>query len=202
MNGTQSIRPSLWYAALAIPFLLAGIGVMAFILITGIVRVRKSMVFADVPGEVDLNLKRNLLYTIFLEQTSGGTSDPGSMRATPSEVSCEVHALPYGDLVPLRKPSGSTTYNYGATSGVSFLEFSVPRDGTYMLVCLLTRESSGPKLRAAVGSGAAAAIGLDVLKGIVALFAGCAIALLIFVRVLMLRDQSKREIRALGLKPL
>lgn len=202
MNQTQAIRPSLWWAALAIPFFLAGVGLMIFILITDLQRVGASMAYADVPGQMDLDLKQNLSYTIFLEQMSGGSSDRSSMRDLRSAVHCELHALPYGDAISLSVPAGSTTYNYGARSGASFLEFSVPCDGTYMLGCQENRRKPGPKLRVAVGAGAAAAISSAIMKSIVCLFGGSVVALLIFVRVLMLRDQSKRAIRALGLKPV
>ena len=202
MTQTQTIRPSLWWAALAIPFFLAGVGLAIFSLVTQIQRVGASMAYTNVPGEMDLDLKRNLSYTIFLEQMYGGSSDPAPMFALKSSVRCELRALPYGDVIPMSAPHGSTTYNYGARSGISLLNFNVERDGTYLLACQDHREKPGPPLRIAVGAGAAEAITSAVEKGLVSFFGEGLVALLIFVRVLMLRDQSKRAIRALGLKPV
>jgi len=202
MTQTQAIRPSLWWAALAIPFSLAGVGLAAFFMVTEIQRVGASMAYVNVPGEMDVELKKNLSYTVFLEQTSGGGSDPGPIVALKSKVRCELHALPYGDTIPMSAPSGSTTYNYGPRSGISFLDFTVPRDGTYVLGCQDYRGKPGPPLRIAVGAGAAEAITTAVEKSLVVFFGGGIVALLIFVRVLMLRDQSKRAIRAQGLRPV
>jgi hypothetical protein len=202
MTQTQAIRPSLWWAALAIPFSLAGLGLAAFFMVSEIQRVGASMAFVNVPGEMDVELKKNLSYTVFLEQTSGGGSDSAPIVALKSKVRCELHALPYGDTIPMSAPSGSATYNYGVRSGISFLDFSVPRDGTYVLGCQDYRGKPGPPLRIAVGAGAAEAITTAVEKSLVVFFGGGIVALLIFVRVLMLRDQSKRAIRAQGLKPV
>jgi len=202
MNGTQAIRPGLWYSALGLPFLLAGFGLMVYLLFTDFHRVSNSMAYADVPGQMDLDLKRDLSYSIFLEQTSGGNLNASSLSPSRSAILCELHALPNGDLIPLNSPGMSTTYNFGDRSGASFREFRVPRDGRYMLECEDHRRQPVPKLRVAVGSGAAAAISVAILKGLVAALGGGVVALLIFLRVLMLRDQSKREIRALGLRPV
>ncbi len=202
MTETQAIRPSLWWAALSIPFLLAGVGLAVFFLVMQIQRVGASMAYMNVPGEMDVGLKKNLSYTVFLEQTSGGGSDPGPIVALKSKVRCELHALPYGNTIPMSAPSGSATYNYGTRSGISVLDFTVPRDGTYVLGCQDYRGKAGPPLRIAVGAGAAEAITAAVEEALVSFFAGGLVALLIFVRVLMLRDQSKRAIRSQGLKPV
>jgi hypothetical protein len=202
MTQTQPIRPSLWWAALAIPFSCVGLVLAVFFMVTEIQRVGSSMAYANVPGEMDIDLKGNLSYTVFLEQMSGGSSDPIPMLALKSSVRCELRTLPDGDAIPMSAPSGSTTYNYGDRSGISVLNFTVPRDGTYLLACRDSRGKPGPPLRIAVGAGAAEAITRAVERAVVSFFAGGLVALLIFVRVLMLRDQSKRAIRAQGLKPV
>lgn len=202
MRETQAIRPSLWWAALSMPFLLAGVALAGFFLVREIQRVGASMAYVNVPGEMDVELKKNLSYTVFLEQTSGGGSDPGPIVALKSKIRCELHVLPYGDTIPMSAHAGSATYNYGARPGISFLDFTVPRDGTYGLGCQDYRRKPEPPLRIAVGAGAAEAITAAVEEALVAFFGGGIVALLIFVRVLMLRDQSKRAIRAQGLKPI
>ena len=171
-------------------------------MVTAIQRVGSSMAYADVPGDVDVELKQNLSYTVFLEQTMGGSSDPTPMMALKSQVRCELHAFPSGDEIPMNAPSGSTNYNYGDRAGTSFLKFTVSRDGTYLLACQDYRGKPGPPLRIAVGAGAEQAITAAVERALVSFFGGGIVALLIFVRVVMLRDQSKRAIRAQGLKPV
>lgn len=199
---TQAIRPSLWWLALAILFSLIGLVLAVFFMVTEIQRVGSSMAYADVPGEMDVDLKQNLSYTVFLEQTQGGSADPTPMMALKSRVRCELHALPSGDAIPMSAPAGSTNYNYGDRAGTAFLKFTVSRDGTYLLACRDYRGKPGPPLRIAVGAGAEQAITAAVERALVAFFGGGIVALLIFVRVLMLRDQSKRAIRAQGLKPV
>lgn len=201
MTETQDIRPSLWWAALAIPFSLGGLVLAVFFMVTAIQRVGSSMAYADVPGEMDVDLKRDLSYTVFLEQTLSENSAATPMSSLRSSVRCELHTLPEGDVIPMSVPSGSTTYNYGDRSGFSFLNFTVPRDGTYLLACRVYVRPV-PHLRIAVGSGAAEAITAAVERSLASFFGGGLVALLVFVRVLMLRDQSKRAIRALGLRPV
>jgi hypothetical protein len=202
MNGTEPIRPSLWYAALAIPILLAAFMVMALLVVRDFGHVRNSMAYTDVPGAMNVDLKRNLHYTIFLEQIEDSTFAAASSTPNAANVFCDLHHLQYGTEIALHKPVGSATFNYGNSSGIAILEFDVPRDGTYLLDCQDLRGHPGPKLRIAVGAGAAAAVGWAILKAVIVLLAGGMVALLIFVRVLMLRDQSKREIRTRGLKPV
>jgi hypothetical protein len=201
MNQTQAIRPSLWWLVLSIPFFLAGFVLALFFMVVEIQRVGASLAYAGVPGQMDVDLKKNLSYTVFLEQTLGGSSNPSPLIAVKSNVRCELHELPYGEQIPMSPPSGSTNYNYGDRAGIDFLNFTVPRDGTYLLACQDNRGKPGPPLRIAVGSGAAEAIATAAEKALVSFCGGGIVALLIFVRVLMLRDQSKREIRALGLRP-
>jgi hypothetical protein len=202
MTQTQAIRPSLWWAALAIPFSLAGLVLAVFFMVTAIQRVGSSMAYANVPGEMDVDLKHDLFYTVFLEQTLSGNSAATPISALRSSVRCELHTLPDGDAIPMSAPAGSTNYYFGDRSGFSFLNFTVPRDGTYLLGCRLYRVKPGPPLRIAVGSGAAEAITTAVETALTSFFGGGLVALLIFVRVLMLRDQSKRAIRAQGMKPV
>src|SRR5260370_40004143 len=118
MTQTQTIRPSLWWAALAIPFFLAGMGLAIFSLVTQIQRVGASMAYANVPGEMELDLKRNLSYTIFLEQMYEGSSYPAPMFALKSSVRCALRALPYGYVLPTSAPHASTTHNYAARSAI------------------------------------------------------------------------------------
>src|SRR5260221_1745922 len=101
MTQTQTIRPSLWWAALAIPFFLAGAGLAIFSLVTQIQRVGASMAYANVPGEMDLDLQRNISYTIFLEQMYVGSTYTAPMFALKSSVRSALRALPYCDSIPM-----------------------------------------------------------------------------------------------------
>lgn len=202
MNGTERVRPSSWYYLLAAAFFVGGIGLMFFFLLTDIHRIRESMVRMDVPGELDLDLKRNEIYTVFVEHPVWSNANAASSRAALSGVSCDVHMLPSGETIVGKKTLGSTSYSYGSLRGVSLLEFDVSHDGTYTVACQGPSEIAGEKIQVAIGGGASKAITAMGGKSFLVLIGGIVIGTLIFVRVAMLRLQSRREIREQGLKPI
>lgn len=199
MNQREPIQPSLWYSTLAIPFLLGGAALMTFLVFAQVRQVRDSMSFMDIPGDMDLNLKRDFTYTIFLERVYQAGQP---FAAFDPQLHCEVHDEPYGAEIPIKAPHSSVWYNLGDRHGVAYHEFHVPRDGVYSVSCVPHRTQASLKLRIGVGTGGPDAIASAALKGLLAFGAGAVVALLIFLRVLMLRDQSRREIRAAGNIPV
>ena len=202
MDGTERIRPSSWYYLLALAFFLGGLATAIFVLITDLRRVRDSMVRCEIPGHMDLELKAKEIYTVFAEDV--GSSAGGALsRANSSRyVNCEVHMLPSGELIPAKRSIYSSSYTYGTRTGVSILEFNVPRDGTYMLGCVDNRGKSAPKLEAAIGGNASKAISGVFVKALFVLGVSIVAGTLTSMRVAMLRLQSRREIREQGLQPV
>jgi hypothetical protein len=187
---------------LAVPFLLAGILLSVYMFYRDIGRFNRDMAHTEIPGQLELELKRNEKYTVFLEQSSASNFGANSLAISLSSVMCEIRSLPNGEFIPAIKPSKFLHYSYSNRAGGSFMEVTVPRDGTYLFACRDARQKPGTKLSVAVGAGAAEAITASLGRFFLILIAGIGVALLIFLRVMMLRDQSRKEIRELGLKPV
>jgi hypothetical protein len=202
MDGAERIRPSAWYYLLAAAFLVGGVGMSILLFASGMRRVRDAMAREDIPGQMDLELKQNETYTVFLELASWADPAPASKGGTRGGVSCQVNALPNGEKIPARRSAATTGYLYGTRAGISLFEFSVPRDGTYMVACTDGRGRPAPKLEVAVGGGARKSISTVVARSFFVLALGIVAGLFIFVRVTGLRLASRREIREQGLKPV
>jgi hypothetical protein len=158
MNGTERVQPSSWYYLLAVAIFVGGLGLMLLLLGTGMHRVKDSMVRGEIPGQMDLDLKRLQPYTIFVEEATGTKGGAFSLGSSMRDVNCEVHAEPSEENIPTKWNVLSSSYTYGLRSGVSMMEFEVPRDGTYRIDCRDNRKAQEPKLEIAVGGNATKAI--------------------------------------------
>jgi hypothetical protein len=158
--------------------------------------IAKTMARQMLPDPLQAELQKGRTYTIFLEQSS---STPA---ASSFGYHCEVRTVPNGGTMKLRQPAAMTWYIVGHSRGISMFEFDVFRDSNCLIACEVWDLPTGAQAAIAVGTGVKEGISSAIL---VCYFIGGAsvlIALLIFVRVLMLRDQCKREIRSRGLKPV
>jgi hypothetical protein len=195
-GGTQRIRPSRWYAALAIPVLLAGFFFMGLVLWRSMDQIAKNMARQVLPDPLQAQLQKGRTYTIFLEQS---TSTP---VANSFGFHCEVRTVPNGAVLKLKMPAARTWYIAGRSRGVAMFEFDVPRDSNYQIACEVWDLPSVSKVAIAVGTGVKDGISSAILLCYFIGATSVLIALVIFIRVLMLRDQSKREIRSRGRKPI
>lgn len=202
MDGTERVRPSAWYYLLAAAVFVGALGITIFLFASGLRRVRDAMVREGIPGQMDLELKRNETYTVFLEQSSWTNPGPAPKARSFGEVSCQVNALPNGEKIQTTRPIAATSYMYGARRGFSLMEFTVPHDGSYTVACTDSREQPAPKLEVAVGGGAAKAISTVMARGFFVLIGGIVVGMLIFARVTALRLASRKEIREQGMKPV
>ncbi|MGB7435225.1 MAG: hypothetical protein WBR26_09315 [Candidatus Acidiferrum sp.] len=198
METTQRVRPSAAYYLLALLSFVAGLALTVFFFVTDTRRVCDSMARMDVPGEIDLDLQHNETYTVFVEHPNSPV--PPSAPEW-HWVDCEVHMPPSGQLLDAKPALASSTYRYGARRGTSILQFQVPHDGVYTVDCR-TEKLVGEKVQVAIGGGAAKALSGIIAKCFVVLMGGLVIGVLIFVRVAMLRLESRRDIREQGLKPV
>jgi hypothetical protein len=197
-QAAEHIRPSIWYAAIAAPFLLAGVLCSGFLFYKGIKSIADSMARTTIPEPLQAELHKNLKYTIFLELIS----DPAHPVTAQSQATmeCQVSTMPWGAPVTVTRPRVHFTYSLPSMSGRSIYEFVAPTEGVYLIGCSNLQGWRGTA-RAAVGTGTTEIFGSVILRCLLTGGIGVLIALLIFVRVIMLRDQSKRDIRSRGLKP-
>jgi hypothetical protein len=203
MNGTEQVRPSSWYYLLALLFYAGGIGMMAYFLVVDVHRIRDAMVRMDVPGEMDLDLKHRETYTVFMEHAAAfSTAGASKVDVQHPVVSCEVHLLPTGEKIEGKQAASTSTYSYGGRKGISVLEFEVPHDGSYTVKCEGPTDIAGQKVQVAIGGGASKALTAVMGRSFLVLVGGIVVGTLIFIRVAMLRLQSRKEIREQGLRPV
>jgi len=203
MNESEQVQPSSWYYLLAVLFFAGGIAMMAYFLIVDVRHIHDAMVRMDVPGEMDLDLKHRETYTVFMEHAVPlNTGSLPKMETRNGAVSCEVHSLPTGETIEGRQITSTSSYSYGGRKGVSILEIVVPHDGTYTVKCEGPSEISGQKVQVAIGGGASKALAAVMGRSFLVLIGGIVVGTLIFVRVAMLRLQSRKDIHERGLKPV
>jgi hypothetical protein len=195
MDGTERIEPPTTYYAFAALILAIGFGAMIYSFVSGINRIRENLVRMDVPGEMDMELKHET-YTVFLEYNAAAASTQNA------QVNCEVHVLPSGQVIDTRQNALKQTYTYPGRAGFSFLEFDAPHDATYNLACKTTGDATSLKPVVAVGGGTSKGLKTMYLRSFVMMTVATVIALLIFIRVYMLRANSRTEIRERGLRPV
>ena len=58
MDGTERVQPHSRYYLIALSIFAIGLGLTAYSVVSGIRRIRENMVRMDVPGQMDLELKR------------------------------------------------------------------------------------------------------------------------------------------------
>jgi hypothetical protein len=201
VNEATTIRPSAWYYWLALPFLVLGMGIFIHTLWHGLAHVTDSLTQVVVPGQIDLALKHGESYTVFYERQSVVDGKIDSSDKSMSGLECNVHSVPEGKVVPVRRSNGSTTYTIGGRSGSSVLEFSVAQDGQYHFSCGYAESSRGPEVVLAVGSGVGAEILKMIFAGLGALFGGGGLAVIIFFTVMFMRERSIMRSRARSINP-
>lgn len=195
MIETQEIRPSWWYAAIGVFFMLAGAGLFVFFLLSGLSHITESLTQVVVPGKADLTLKTPGRYTIFLEEQSVVNGRIYSTRQSVNGLKCTVTSQPGKRVILLRNPGMSTTYTANGRAGRSALEFTVEEGGTYELACGYPEDAKGPETVLAVGTGVGEKIMGTVGRGFVAIFGGGGAGLAVILTVYVKRDKEKKRLR-------
>jgi hypothetical protein len=199
MNGTTPIHPPASYYWFAAPFLLLGIGLFIHTVLDGIVHVTDSLTQLVVPGSADLNLKKSLSYTVFLEQESVVN---GKIYLTPgsgSGLTCSAKSKSTGDTIGMRRAQSTVTYNLDGRSGRSVLSFAVPEDGEYEFGCKYSEGTTGPETVVAVGAGVGTKIVRLVFPALAEMLGGTVLALLVFLSVFFKRERAQKLLRSQGL---
>jgi hypothetical protein len=202
MDETEEVQPSSRYYLLAPGFFLAGVVLMIILTAVGIHQIRNVMVHAELPGELDLNLKQGETYMILLEGEIRAATGPDSTRILQSKVACEVSALPSGGASVATQPLASTSSLFTAYVGIPLFEFSPPKTGEYSVQCTTDLPEQTPKLHVAVAGGVSKALGALFSRDVIILALGVVAALLALWRITMLRLASRKEIRERGLIPV
>src|SRR5689334_7369489 len=175
-----------WYLAALIPFAI-GAGVVAgsaHSLVDDVERMPRVVV----PGSGEVTLAAGD-YTAFGESEShvGDTV----YRASSLQVRCALRAVGGPEQVALTTPSGKVSYGFAGFQGRSMFALTIPRAGTYQLLC----EGDGGPATVAFGQGIGTSIVLALLGGFGGI--GGAIATLLVVRRKRRRARAAQELGGL-----
>jgi len=196
----ERVRPDAWYYLLALLPLVAAVALTLYFLQTGVPQIRANMVRMDVPGDLNLDLSNRETYTAFVERATSMASKNVDLQPL-AQIHCDVqNAL--GEANQTTPALGTSKYTYGNNVGVSILDFQVNKNGTYTVSCQGPSEISGEKIQIAIGGGSAKALTAVTSRSVVSIIGGLVIGALILIRVIMLRSESRREIRERGLQPV
>jgi hypothetical protein len=177
-----------WYIVAAI----IGVGAIAaagWLLVVRLGSIGAGLVQILVPGSADLELKTAGTYTIFHERTSQldgriyTSTDVSGLRVTVRDVAG-------GRELAMRRPAGSSTYDFGGRSGVAILAFTVETPGTHRLVAAYEDGRSRPQAVLAVGAGFIGGLVTTILLSVGLVMLGLAVAVLIVIVVVLKRRRA------------
>jgi hypothetical protein len=171
-----------------------GVGLFGYALWRGLSHVTDGLVQVVVPGDAELSLKHEQLYTVFLESQSVVNGKIYSTNGSVNGLECRVKSAASEAPIPIRRSVMSTTYELDGRSGHSVLEFRVPSDGSYGFSCSYGNTGYGPETVVAVGSGVTGRIIWTVFAGLLAMFGGCGSGLIIFGATFVLRKDARARL--------
>jgi len=193
MNDAPPIRPTRWLYMLAAILMAACLGFFGYALWHGISHVTDGLVQVVIPGDAELSLKHEQLYTVFLESQSVVNGKIYSADAV-NGLECKVKSVADEAAIPMRRAGTSTSYDLRGRSGRSVLEFHVPADGSYRFSCGYGETGHGSETVVAVGSGVGGQIMRTVFTSLLAMFGGFGSGLILFVGTFVVRKNAKARL--------
>ena len=190
---TQKLT-SIWHCLWGLPLLLMGGGLFVYALYHGLMHATDALTQIVVPGSATLSLHRDTTYTVFLEEQSVVNGKVYSTTESVAGLECHVRSLRKDAAIMLEKPGMSTTYDLGARSGHSVLEFPIQEDGDYEFGCDYGDNPKGPEVVVAVGSGVSEAIFRTVGGALESGSGGVGACLAVVIAVLFKREREKKKI--------
>jgi len=177
-----------WYVVAAVILIAAVAGAVA-IVVSRIGNVGAGLVQIVVPGGADLDLQQPGSYTIFHERTS---TVAGRIYTAPSisGLRVTVRSVAAGRDIAVKRPGGSSRYDFGGRSGTSVLAFDVDAPGRYRLDAAYDDGRQQPQTVLAVGTGFVSGLLTTIALSLGVAFGGIAIALVIFIVVLLKRRHA------------
>ena len=101
-----------------------------------------------------------------------------------------VRSVETGRTIAVRRPSGSSSYEFGGRSGRSVLAFDIDKPGTYRLTAGYDDGRTQPQAVLAVGTGFVSGLLATIAMSFGIALAGVAAALVIFIVVLLKRRRA------------
>ncbi|MCW5748324.1 MAG: hypothetical protein KIT36_19205 [Alphaproteobacteria bacterium] len=177
-----------WYVVAAV-VLVAAVVAAVWLAVARVGGMQGGLTQIVVPGSADLELTRPGTYTIFHERTSQvdgrifSSSDISGLRVA-------VRSVANGRAIAVRRPTGSTSYNFSGRSGQSVLAFDIDAPGTYRLTAGYDDGRTRPQAVLAVGTGFVSGLLATIALSFGIALAGVAVAMVIFIVVLLKRRRA------------
>ncbi|TXL71529.1 hypothetical protein FHP25_29565 [Vineibacter terrae] len=147
-----------------------------------------ALVQVVVPGSATLDLKQPGTYTVYHERTS---TVEGRVYTSPSISGLRVSVRAAdGREIAVKRPGGTSNYDFNGRSGISVLAFDIAAPGTYRFDAAYDDGRQGPQTVLAVGTGFVGGLLVTIALALGVCFAGIAAALAIFLVVLLKRRRG------------
>ena len=182
-----------WYVvALLVLVLIGGPGLYA--LIEGVDGITNGLTRVAVPGQADVQLDEGT-WTVFYEYS--GEHDGVAYNTSRTAPPMLITVTGSGGNVPVEGSTGSFNYNIGGHAGFSIGEFAIDEAGPYTVEATVSDSTDSGHYLLALGKDLGRSTVMLVL-GIFVTIGAAAIALLIFLVVIIMRGRAKRRMQAAG----
>jgi hypothetical protein len=188
---SEKIKPGKQWYILSLLILIAGITIFTVLLISGISGMQKGSQRFIVPGTRDVVLSEQGKYIIYYEHDS---VIDGAIYVTDRNISglrCTLKNKATGQRIQISDPSVNSRYSFGGHEGVSVLEFTIHKAGTYELNAGYGDNNQGQKVVLAINKGMTGRTVLVIVIGIIAFIATLIASIIIFIFTIIKRKKIK-----------
>ena len=182
-----------WYVvALLVLVLIGGPGLYA--LIQGVDGITNGLTRVPVPGQTDVQLAEGT-WTVFYEYS--GEHDGVTYNTSRTAPPMSITVTGANGTIPVGGSTGSFNYNIGGHAGFSIGQFTIDEAGPYRVDAAVSDSTDTGHYLVALGKDLGKSTVLLVL-GIIATIGAVALALLIFLIVIIMRSRAKKRMQAAG----
>lgn len=182
-----------WYVVAALVFVLIG-GPALYASLQGLDGITNGLMRTPVPGQTEVELEPGT-WTVFYEYS--GEFEGVTYNSTRTSPTMLITVSGEDGAIPVTGSTGSFNYNIGGHAGFSIGQFKVDEPGTYTFEAALSDPSDTEEYLLALGKDLGKSTVL-LAVGVVALIGAGAIALLIFLIVIIMRSRAKSRMKAAG----
>ena len=149
-----------------------------------------------VPGTSDVTLSEAGKYVIYYEYNSVVDGRVYMTDGNLSGLSCTLKDKSSGQNIEIVTPSINSNYSFGGHAGVSVLEFTVPKAGTYELNAQYGEGEPGQEVVLAINKELVGKTAFTIIGGIVVFLITLALSITIFVVTIVKRRKAIDAVRS------
>jgi hypothetical protein len=191
-----NIRPGKQWYALSVFILIVGIAVFSALLIEGISVMQRGSQRVVVPGTSDVTLSEQGKYAVYYEYNSVVDGEIYVTGRNLSGLRCTLKDKATGQNIEVSAPSIKSNYSFKGYEGVSVLEFTIPKAGTYELNARYGENKQGQEVVLAINKGLGGKTVFIIIMGIIVFFSTLALAIIIFVLTIVKRRKAIDSFRS------